>query len=382
MEAALKKVFGSSRKICDWSPGTEMGFHIGMPVTSTDDASTYLITNYNGAGKRAEDSDYYILRALDEGGDVPLWQALRATTAAPYFFAPQEIEGKTYQDGGIVEYNNPAALACAETAVIFPETPLPSIVASFGTGSAGPKRETMASRSLKSKGQLGTRRVTKSRKQVRGRKLSDRFASRIFQAFLSQGDSNRAWKQLLSKREVHGSGGFFRFDVQYEGSVPSLDSIADLDEMEEIAEECITTSPALDKLALCLRAHNFYFELDKEPEYVDGQYECTGNIYCLLESDSEEREVFFSSLHHSSSVFQVCSRTVPGDFLASTDTRLDDEFSRNIKFSVPERQTPFEITLKEGAEDACGISGSPFTIDQLVKVQKLDAWFGTGDHRQ
>jgi hypothetical protein len=42
---------------------------------------------------------------------------------------------------------------------------------------------------------------------------------------------------------------------------------------------------------------------------------------------------------------------------------------------------PFEIVLREGFEEASNISGSPFTIDQLVKAQKIDAWFGTADHR-
>jgi hypothetical protein len=37
IEAALKKVFGSSRNISDWSLATEMGLHIGMPVTATND---------------------------------------------------------------------------------------------------------------------------------------------------------------------------------------------------------------------------------------------------------------------------------------------------------------------------------------------------------
>ena len=55
IEAALKKVFGSSRNISDWSLATEMGLHIGMPVTATNDTSTHLITNYNGIGKRNQD---------------------------------------------------------------------------------------------------------------------------------------------------------------------------------------------------------------------------------------------------------------------------------------------------------------------------------------
>ncbi|MBI1369084.1 MAG: patatin [Planctomycetes bacterium] len=46
---------------------------------------------------------------------VPLWQLLRASTAAPSFFEPQEIalggEKHLFVDGGITPFNNPALLA-------------------------------------------------------------------------------------------------------------------------------------------------------------------------------------------------------------------------------------------------------------------------------
>ncbi len=47
--------------------------------------------------------------------NIPLWQILRASTAAPSFFPPQEIEigGKRqlFVDGAVTPYNNPALLA-------------------------------------------------------------------------------------------------------------------------------------------------------------------------------------------------------------------------------------------------------------------------------
>jgi len=49
---------------------------------------------------------------------VPLWQLVRASTAAPTYFAPQEIEFekgnkaslRKFEDGGVTPYNNPAFL--------------------------------------------------------------------------------------------------------------------------------------------------------------------------------------------------------------------------------------------------------------------------------
>ena len=47
--------------------------------------------------------------------DIPLWQLLRASTAAPTYFPPEEIKlaGKMrlFMDGGITPYNNPALIA-------------------------------------------------------------------------------------------------------------------------------------------------------------------------------------------------------------------------------------------------------------------------------
>lgn len=267
-------------------------------------------------------------------------------------------------------------------AAIFPDTPHPGLVASFGTGSAGGTRKTRARRTTaNSNKRPSPAKVTKSRNKKRRRSLSDLFAFRIFQAFLSQGDSTRAWNQLLCQRAVHGGGEFFRFDVEYNGPAPSLDNVTDLDEMEQLAEECIMASPALDRLALCIRAQHFYFELDAEPEFVNGLYECVGHISCRLEPGSEEHYVFLESLDKSSSRFKIGSNSVPGGFLENSALSRDEMFSKQVKFCVHGRQIPFTIALKEGLEEACAISGSPFTVDQLIRVQQIDACFGRTDHQ-
>jgi len=64
----------------------------------------------------------YNVRELGDGGknpecnlDIPLWQLLRASTAAPTYFPPEPIllAGKShvFMDGGITPYNNPALIA-------------------------------------------------------------------------------------------------------------------------------------------------------------------------------------------------------------------------------------------------------------------------------
>ena len=61
-----------------------------------------------------------------------IWQVGRATSAAPTFFAPIEIEDVLYGDGG-TGWNNPTKEAISEARNIWPNRPI-GIVISIGTG--------------------------------------------------------------------------------------------------------------------------------------------------------------------------------------------------------------------------------------------------------
>ena len=61
-----------------------------------------------------------------------IWQVARATSAAPTFFAPIEIDDVLYGDGG-TGWNNPTKEAIAEANNIWPNRPI-GIVVSIGTG--------------------------------------------------------------------------------------------------------------------------------------------------------------------------------------------------------------------------------------------------------
>lgn len=81
-----------------------------MRNATTD--SPWLVTNnpaakYNRPERRQNPGDCNL--------DIPLWQLVRASTAAPVFFPPEEVQfGKKkfiFVDGGITTYNNPAFAA-------------------------------------------------------------------------------------------------------------------------------------------------------------------------------------------------------------------------------------------------------------------------------
>ncbi|KAF7667456.1 hypothetical protein LDENG_00060340 [Lucifuga dentata] len=84
------------------------------------------------------------------GSGYQMWQAVRASSAAPGYFQEFPLQGDIHQDGGII-LNNPCALAVHESRLLWPNQPFQCVL-SLGTGRYdNVKRGPATSTSLRSK---------------------------------------------------------------------------------------------------------------------------------------------------------------------------------------------------------------------------------------
>jgi predicted acylesterase/phospholipase RssA len=142
----LKQVYGANTTMGDRTLQTGL-----LIVTKRlDTGSTWPISNNPRGQYYAARPDSHVIA----NADYPLWQVVRASTAAPRFFDPERIEinrgraGETpivgeFVDGGLSPFNNPALQALmfvtlAGYRVGWPTGADKLLVVSVGTGSADP----------------------------------------------------------------------------------------------------------------------------------------------------------------------------------------------------------------------------------------------------
>jgi hypothetical protein len=101
------------------------------PIADQNTCKTFVIairTSAVGAAVRMRTYD----TATSNAFSARIWEAARATSAAPIFFKPITINGVIYGNGG-TEWNNPTSEAIAEAYKIWPNRPIGCLL-SIGTG--------------------------------------------------------------------------------------------------------------------------------------------------------------------------------------------------------------------------------------------------------
>jgi hypothetical protein len=130
---ALRRIFGESRTL----GSADLRTLVMVTLNNATTDSPWPLSN----NPRARFNDRTL---ADCNLDLPLWQIVRGSTAAPTFFPPEVVQvGPSrfvFQDGGVTTYNNPAFLlflmaTSAPYRLGWPAGPENLLLVSVGTGS-------------------------------------------------------------------------------------------------------------------------------------------------------------------------------------------------------------------------------------------------------
>ncbi|KAI1541065.1 Patatin [Pyrenophora tritici-repentis] len=365
IETALKEAYGCVQGLLEMSQAISLGTRVGIPVATVRGPSLCLFTSYNGTHK--DDTEYHIIESHDGAEQPRVWEVARAASAAPLFFKPTTIRGYAdQQDAGQLR-NNPILMALSEAQKLFPGTEEPDFVVSLGTG--GPR---LNAQELYIPGSRGL--------------LKDGWIPRFCRGSLAAMAGDRDWKALVSFGRPKSSGKYHRLDIEFDGPEPRLDAVSDMASLQSRALGDPLLSPVLDNIAECAIASLFYFKPHTRPRYMGGQYVGSGWIKCKLRHGEPALEVLLSRLCTAGARLLIGNRNVPdlhdkciakiGDCSNFDETR---NFCTSLTFGV---QGSFSIFLQEDSNTPRHISGSPFSVERLVRAEGLEAYFGRADHRK
>ncbi|KFY32250.1 hypothetical protein V493_00383 [Pseudogymnoascus sp. VKM F-4281 (FW-2241)] len=105
LEEALQEKF-KSRRLFGSTGSRPSGMKIAITATTISNATLCLFTNYNGSSDY-RDTQCKHIRPYSASDEVLLWEALRCTTAAPWYYKTKFLPAfGTFQDGGL-QNNNP-----------------------------------------------------------------------------------------------------------------------------------------------------------------------------------------------------------------------------------------------------------------------------------
>jgi calcium-independent phospholipase A2-gamma len=123
-ETLLKEIMGETLMINSSRVKNNCKISVVSNVTTPNHMKVYLFRNYN---LPTSSNSHY-----DGTARFKVWEAIRASSAAPFYYEDFKLDGYVFHDGGLLA-NNPTVIALHEARQLWPETRTSSIV-SIGNG--------------------------------------------------------------------------------------------------------------------------------------------------------------------------------------------------------------------------------------------------------
>jgi len=191
--------------------------------------------------------------------------------------------------------------------------------------------------------------------------------------------SNQEEELKTGKKRRRGE--YFRFNVEFRSRQPRLDDSSKMPEMKILAQEAMLHSKQLVRLAHCIIAELFVFELERGsvPRKENGRYSCTGYILCRHRAGAPAFEALLGRLTKSLAKFLFQGRTLPGSIRDRSSLARDGNFRKRVCFDVTSKEDLVSLHLREKGSESYNISGSPFSMNWLIEAQKSIRPFGRPD---
>jgi hypothetical protein len=269
----------------------------------------------------------------------------------------------TFQDAGPLE-NDPLVSACSEVSSIFPLVDEPDFILSLGTGET---KEDASYVNGTGEPETGASGILGTWKNKALRRLCRMFLEKM--------------RDRKIRQAFHMHPRYHRLVTEFDSTEPRLDEAQNMSALKLKTRSDNTISKAIARVARCMVASLFYFELDSIPDRTDGRFVGVGHIRCLLRTNSPAFSLLLHRLSTASAVFLMDDRLIPGGFEDNLNPFLgtDGNFQKRVELDVADR---FTISLKKANSEPYNISGSPYSIRKLISAQGLDAHFGTANHRK
>ena len=191
-------------------------------------------------------------------------------------------------------------------------------------------------------------------------------------------DGEEGWRRFVNTISPEARHRYHRLNLQISGSEPQLDDVLSISALKAQTLESITTDISLQGAVDYMLAAMFYFELDDSPDFVDGEYHCSGFIFCRIDLSSKGRRQLYNHLVQTASWFLIkgtpvaCVEKVPQSL---------PPFKRRIKFFVESLDEIVGMSIRGTTTTSTPISGFPTTLRKLRNAQQLYSPFGTVLHR-
>ncbi|KAF3492114.1 uncharacterized protein GIQ15_01631 [Arthroderma uncinatum] len=229
---------------------------IRLLVTTLTTSDLLVVLSNRKAGEHGQADNGYL--HLDPSRPSPLlWQCARATSAAPGFFPPINLQGVGDCQDGALKCPNPAALCRSETPRMWPWEPELGVLLSLGTGvGVSASADGAAPSSQDGQGAEDTSEGSPARR------AKDKFPFRLFRRLMSSMDGGAAWLALMSQLDRETREYCFRLDTLIPGEVPPLDSVESVSDLIKLADEQEIGVVGLKALKALLAA-SFYLRFSR-----------------------------------------------------------------------------------------------------------------------